>query len=61
MELSPSEFLLDNIEGDFGYFAAVEDIEELLFQTECLASRRSVLLSPPGITRRVPEPQAAVR
>ena len=42
-ELSLGEFLLDNMEGDFGYVAAVEDVEELLFQTELLATSRDRL------------------
>jgi hypothetical protein len=39
------EFLLDNIEGDFGYVAAVEEVEELLFKTELQANGRGLFIS----------------
>jgi hypothetical protein len=44
--LPSGELLLDNREIDFGYVAAVEDIEELLFQTELLANGNDLLLPP---------------
>ena len=36
-KLPCGEFLLDSMEVDLGYVAAIEDIEELLFRTELLA------------------------
>ena len=45
MDPSLGESLLDNIEGDFGYVAAVEEVEELLFQTELQANGRGLFVS----------------
>ena len=45
MDPSLGESLLDSIEGDFGYVAAVEEIEELLFRTELQASGRGLFVS----------------
>jgi hypothetical protein len=49
--LSLGESLLDNIEGDFGYVAAVEGVEELLFQKELQADRSArSLVSPRNVS-----------
>jgi hypothetical protein len=45
MDPSIGQSLLDNIEGDFGYVAAVEEVEELLFQSELQANGGGLFVS----------------